>query len=198
LLCTVLAVPAALVSQQVIQPQSGGSKGWDNLPDHVRSQLWPERELSPVEQQLKDQVIILTDSLRRVDAIGVQIERNFRGAASIAMVRSNARELAAACARAGRTTEPAIAFAATLSTSDTKWGEPAVRGWRSGLADLARHLGTCEAKATAMVADSVVPSAERLAQVASQVGQGLVDYRRTEQALIATLRIEISPIRQSR
>ena len=115
-----VAPMSALAAQQVTSPRPGG--GPPNLPPHVQAQLWPTRELSPAEQELKTHVTALTDSLTRIDATGTLIERNFRSGASVAMARSAARSLTIDCARAARTAQPAVAFAATLSTSDPKWG----------------------------------------------------------------------------
>jgi hypothetical protein len=191
-----LLLPTTVVAQQRISPRPGDGGG--HLPQHIRDQLWPERELTPVEQQLKHQVVTLGDSLTRIDATGAQIERHFRAGASAGMVRSSARTLATDCARAGRTTGPVIGFASTLTTNDAKWGEPAVRNWRSALAELAQQLDTCRQRAGDVAADSAPPSAEHLVQASQRIGQALVTYRRVEQALIATLRIQISPIKQAR
>lgn len=186
-----LAAPATAAAQQVIpSPRPGGSA--PRLPPHIASQLWPERELSPTELELKNHVITLGDSLTRVEATGAQVERHFRSGASTAVVRSSARNLASDCVRAGRTTGPVGQFAATLSTSDPKWGEPAVRAWRLGLTELARQLTGCEQGASAIVSATDV-SAERLATVADRVGRALVEYRRSEQALLRTLKITIDP-----
>lgn len=193
---TLVAPMSALAAQQVTSPRPGG--GPPNLPPHVQAQLWPTRELSPAEQELKTHVTALTDSLTRIDATGTLIERNFRSGASVAMARSAARSLTIDCARAARTAQPAVAFAATLSTSDPKWGEPAVRAWRAGLGELVRQLGSCEQAAQAQVAGGTEPSHDQLAAIAARVGQALVDYRRSEQGLLRTLKIDMDPVKKSR
>lgn len=196
LVLAALVMPTgAAAAQQVTSPRPGGAP--PDLPPHVQAQLWPTRELSPVEQELKNHVMTLTDSLTRIDATGAQIERHFRAGANAALARSAAHTLAADCARASRTAQPAIQFAATLSTSDAKWGEPAVRGWRSGLAELVRKLATCEQGASAL-ASADGESNEPLAALATRVGQALVDYRRSEQALLRTLKIDIDPVKKTR
>ena len=48
---TLVAPMSALAAQQVTSPRPGG--GPPNLPPHVQAQLWPTRELSPAEQELK-------------------------------------------------------------------------------------------------------------------------------------------------
>jgi len=195
LLALVVPVGAA-AAQQVNSPRPGGAR--PDLPPHVQAQLWPERELSPVEQELKTHVTALSDSLTRIDATGAQIDRHFRAGANAAMARSSARTLATDCARAARTAQPAVQFAATLSTNDAKWGEPAVRGWRSGLAELMRQLSSCEQGANALTNAADGVSNERLAALATRVGQSLVEYRRTEQALLRTLKIDIDPVKKTR
>lgn len=194
----VLIAPLGVNAQapNMPSPRPGGSG--PALPPHVQAQLWPERELSPVEQELKRHVTALTDSLTRVDATGALIQRQSRAGASTAIVRSSARNLANDCARAARATTPATAFAGTLSTNNAQWGEPAVRGWRTGLATLARDLGACERAASGFVTSGKAEDAEALRQVSERVGQGLVAYRRTEQALLRTLKIDATPGSKSR
>jgi hypothetical protein len=78
-------------------------------------------------------------------------------------------------------------------------GTAAVRAWRSGLTALRRELSACETDASAVVVGASSGTAgERLTAVATKVGQALSEYRRTEQALIRTLKIEISPLKKSR
>jgi hypothetical protein len=193
-----LVAPAGAAAQtpNMPAPRPGGSG--PALPPHVQAQLWPERELSPVEQELKQHVTTLGDSLTRIDATGAMIERQSRSGASAAIVRSSARNLATDCARAGRAAVPATTFAGTLSTNDAKWGEPAVRGWRSGLANLGRDLSACERAATAFVASGSATDADALREVSQRVGQGLIAYRRTEQALLRTLKLDVQPGNKSR
>jgi hypothetical protein len=188
--------PALASAQRVQSPRPGGAG--PVLPPHVAAQLWPERELSPVEQELKQHVTVLGDSLTRIDAMGSMIERQSRSGASAGIVRSSARTLRDDCARAGRTSAPVVSFAATLSTNDAKWGEPAVRGWRSGLAALTQQLTACEEALQGLSERATAEDVERLQRVSQRTGQALSDYRRTEQALIRTLKIEISPIKRSR
>jgi hypothetical protein len=198
MILALLTAPAAVAAQapNMPSPRPGGSA--PNLPPHVAAQLWPERELSPVEQELKRHVTVLGDSLTRVDATGALIERQSRAGASAALVRSASRNLANDCIKAGRATTPATAFAATLSTNNARWGEPAVRAWRSGLATLTRELATCERAANGFVAGATAEDAERLREVSNRVGQALVEYRRAEQALLRTLKLPITPDQKSR
>jgi hypothetical protein len=194
-----LLAPAGVAAQgapNMPSPRPGGAG--PALPPHVQAQLWPERELSPVEQELKQHVTTLGDSLVRIDATGAMIERQSRAGASAAIVRSSARNLAADCSRAGRAAVPATSFAATLSTNDAKWGEPAVRGWRSGLATLGRDLSACERAANAFVETGTAADADALRDVSHRVGQGLVTYRRSEQALLRTLKLSIEPVKKGR
>jgi hypothetical protein len=191
-----LLLAPAVAPAQVNSPRPGGAP--PTLPSHIQAQLWPDRELSPLEQQLKNHVVTLADSLTRIDAVGSRIDRSLRSAASPAMIRSNARVLAGDCSSAGRATAPIIPFAETLVTNDAKWGEPAVRGWRSALGTLAQELAVCEQSAAALAEAEVAPSAERLEQNASRIRRALVTYRRAEQGLIRTLKIEIDPAKKTR
>lgn len=193
-----LVVPmgAAAQTPEMQRPRPGGAA--PSIPEHVRAQLWPERQLTPVEQELKDHVTVLSDSLVRIDATGSQIARQTRAGASAAIVRSSARTLAGDCSRAGRVTGSVSTFAAMLTTSDAKWGEPAVRGWRSGLAELTRELARCERSATAMVEGAAGSDGDQLQGISARAGQALLAYRRTEGALLRTLKISIDPLRKMR
>ena len=198
LMLALLIVPVGAAAQgpPIERPRPGG--GAPAIPEHVRAQLWPERQLSPVEQELKDHVTLLSDSLTRIDATGSQIARQARAGASAAIVRASARALTGDCARAARATGPVSAFAATVTTGDAKWGEPAVRSWRSGLTQLSRDLAQCERAASAMIEGATSADGEKLQAVSTRVGQALLAYRRSEEALLRTLQISIDPLRKTR
>src|SRR5688572_3937527 len=115
-----IAVPAAAQAQQVIRPRPG-QQGEIGLPPHVQEQLWPTRELSPVEQRLKDHATALFDSLGSVRATNARVARQTTANASPAIIRSASRALAGDCARAVRTAGPAAEFGATLSTDNARW-----------------------------------------------------------------------------
>ncbi len=193
----VLVAPLTATAQSSVTSPRPGGPGPD-LPPHVREQLWPERALSPVEAELKQHVVVLTDSLRRIDAIKAQIDRQTRAGTNAGIVRSSARTLASDCARGNRTMGPVQNFAGGLTTSDPKWGDPAVRDWRNGLAALTRALTTCEQAATALIDKATAEDSERLQAVSERASQALVAYRRTEQGLLNTLKISIDPAKRDR
>lgn len=184
-----IAVPAAAWAQQVITPRPG-SQGEIGLPPHIREQLWPARELSPVEQQLKDHAITMIDSLGVLRATNAQVSRHTGSNASTAMLRAVSRTLAGDCARAGRTAVPASEFGATLSTNNAKWGDSAIQGWRDALTALSAAMTRCEQDATTQVESS---DARQLAQIAQRADAAVVSYQRAEVALLNTLKIDIDP-----
>jgi hypothetical protein len=194
LTCALLVAPLTLTAQAVTSPRPGGAPL--NLPPHIQAQLWPERQLSPVEQELKLHVTALGDSLTKVDATGAMIARQTRAGSSTGIVRSSARTLSGDCARVGRSVAPATTFAADLTTSDQKWGDPAVRAWRSGLAALSVQMTACERDATALVGGT--PDGQRLHDVSLRASRAVADYRRTEEGLLRTLRMDVIPPRKSR
>jgi len=188
-----VATPVVAAGQQVISPRPG--QGEINLPPHVREQLWPKRELSPVEQQLRDHIVTMIDSIGVLRSTNAQIARHTSANASSAMLRSVTRSLVRDCARASRTTVPVAEFGATLSTNNAKWGDSAINNWRTALANFRNEMDRCERDAQQQVES---PDRDRLARVAQQAEAAVVTYQRAESALLNTLKIEIDPRRSHR
>src|SRR5690606_427309 len=81
-------------------PRGGDTRG--SIPPHVREQLWPTRDLSPAEQQLKNLVLVLGDSIRPVEASHQHASRQQRAGANPTLFRSTGRTLSLNCGRAMR------------------------------------------------------------------------------------------------
>lgn len=191
-----LALPATAAAQ-VYSPRPGSQTG-TGLPEHIQNQLWPQRELSPTEQEFKDHVIVMVDTLGVLRATVAQAHRHNRGASSGAMLRSVSRTLAGDCARARRVAEPASTFAATLSTNNTKWGDAAVLDWRNGLTKFIAEMQSCEQNSGALAGGEAVPAGPRVAAVAQRADEAVVAYQWTEQALLKTLKINLDVRRNLR
>lgn len=178
-----LALPAAAQ-----QPGSNAK----NLPPHVAGHLWPQRELSPVEQELKDRVVTMRDTLTRVHATVAMLQRQQRARAAAGVLRSTARTLAADCARSGRSAASMVEFAATFSTNDPKWGEPTVRAYRTALDDLVAGMRRCSEAMTTHV-EASEPDRDRLVAAAGAATEVVSRYDRAEMDLFRTLKIRLDP-----
>ncbi len=192
----VIAVPALAVAQGGVHSPRPGTDGV-RLPQHIQEQLWPSRELSPVEAELKRHVTTMADSLLRLDASVALLERQRRSQASGAVIRSTARALAADCARAGRTAVPVDSFAATLTTDNAQWGETALRNFRGSITELRRAMQGCSDGAGALANGSAAVSPERITAVADRATVAVRNYQAAEKALLRTLRIEMIPERKA-
>jgi hypothetical protein len=185
----------ALALSQVHSPRPGGDGV--RLPQHVEQQLWPTRELTPVEAELKQHVTTIGDSLRRLDASVALLERQRRSQASDAVIRSTTRTLAADCARAGRTAVPVDSFANTLRTDNARWGEPALRNYRDAITHLRRAMQGCSDAAAALATAREAVSPDRVTTIAEQATEAVRGYQTAEQGLLRTLRMDIYPDRKA-
>jgi hypothetical protein len=175
------AVPAAA--------QHPGSNATD-LPPLVREQLWPTQHLSRPKQELKQRTLVARDTLTQIESDVSLIRRQRLG--SPAVLASTARSLVADCQRGGRTAKWLASYATSLSTSDNKWGAPAVRDYRAGIAQLERGMAACSTAVTReLQAKAVDP--DRLMTIAKAAHASVAEYRRTEEGLLKTLNIKIDP-----
>jgi hypothetical protein len=189
-------IPAALVGQGgVYSPRPG--QGGVQLPPHIEEQLWPTRELTPIEAELKAHVTHMGDSLRRVDAATALLERQRRSRASNAVIRSTTRTLAAECARAGRTAVPVDSFAATLRTDNARWGESALRSYRTSITELRRAMQACTTDASSLVAGQGTVASDRALAIAERASAAVRGYHVAETGLLRTLRMDTNPPRKS-
>lgn len=172
-----------------VAAQNPGANAKD-LPPHVVEQLWPERELTATEQELKDRVQVMRDSLTRIHATVSLLQRQQRSQASVGILRSTARALAADCARGGRNAESMSAFAASFATNDSKWGEPTVRAYQAALADMVGAMRRCTEAVTAEVED---PDVAKLRAAANAADESVRRYDRAELDLFRTLKIRLNP-----
>lgn len=187
-----LALPLTAAAQAAPNSPRGGDTR-DHIPPHTRENLWPTRPLTPVEEALKQHILVLGDSIRAVEATHDQAARQQRAGSSVAVFRSTGRTLSGQCARAGRTVDPVIEFAGTLSTSDQRWGDRAVTRWRAALGELKSELGRCQSGATEELANSGDATPRKITAIAASARKVIADYRRAESDLINTLQIKVDP-----
>lgn len=183
---------AALCLAPALAAQAPGSGSANALPPHLIGQLWPERELSPVEQELKDRVVRMQDSVATFHASHALLLRQRRGNASAGVLRSAVRSLGNECARMGRNGKEMASFAATLRTDNERWGETAVRAFRDALTGLDQAMARCDA---AMIRhrDAETMDRERASADASAAADAVVAYERAEKGLLNTLKIRVDP-----
>lgn len=177
-----LALIAVLLPAPLLAQASG-------LPTPDKS-LWPERPLSPAEQELRDAVVVLRDTLYSVDATAARIERGLRG--SPAVLRATGRTLSADCARGARATGVMRTYAAGLSTDNAKWGEVALTDFRKALATLEAAMLSCDqTSAKAIETNPVDGAALKSAQTSTVFA--IRDYERSVKGLLRTLKIDLDP-----
>ena len=164
-----------------------------DLPPHVRAQLWPTRPLSPAEQELKDRVIVLRDSVAVLDGSVALLQRQQRGNAASGVLRSSGRRIATNCAAGHRAAEVMEAYARDLTTDNARWGETAVRTFRDGVGQLVRETAACERTLGEVLAADGAPDPERLAAVARAVERSTAIYTNAVNGLLNTLEIRIDP-----
>lgn len=178
-----LALFTALLPTALLAQQPSG------LPTPDRS-LWPERPLSPAEQELRTAIVVLRDTLYSVDATAARLERGLEG--SPAVLLSTGRTLNAECARGARATGVMRAYAAGLSTDNAKWGDVALTDFRKALASLENAMISCDqGTAKAIAVTPVDGPALKLAQ--TKTVAAIRNYERSVKGLLRTLNIPLDP-----
>lgn len=153
-------------------------------------ELWPERPLSPPEQELRDAIIVLRDSLHAVEATAARLGRGLRGSPAVMM--ATGRTLNGDCQRAARATGTMREYAAGLSTDNAKWGDLALDDFRKSLAQLEQTLKSCDAT-TAKAIATTGPDAKALGTAQTQTVVAIRDYDRAVKGLLRTLKIPLDP-----
>ncbi|HRP09097.1 MAG TPA: hypothetical protein PLL69_11490 [Gemmatimonadales bacterium] len=136
---------------------------------------------------------MLGDSIRPVEAIHDQASRQQRAGSNPSVFRSTARTLSENCARAARTVDPVIEFAAGLSTSDQRFGDRAVNRWRTALDQLKDEMGRCSTAASEQGAGAGDPAPSQVTAISTSARKSVADYRKAEFELLNTLKIQIDP-----
>lgn len=162
------------------------------LDPTVINNLWPERELTPAESELKVAVLVLRDSLYQVDAAVERVERGRRGDASPAVLRSAGLALVGECIRGDRAAGRMQTHAAGLSTNNTRWGDGSLVNYRDALSALRRELTACQQKARA-AADGKNADPDRLVAAAGTTRTAVREYERALRGLLQTLKIKVDP-----
>lgn len=173
-----------------------GAAKQQSIDPLTKSQLWPQKELSPAQQEYKDRVIAMRDTVTRLKATIEQVERARRSRTSTAVLTSATRSLGRDCSMVRRNAQAMRSWAAGLSTDDPRFGEPAVRSFRGALERLERGAGSCGERVTSMLAvDALDP--DRVLQIMDDARRVIEDYERAAKDLTRTLDIPIEPTDKS-
>ena len=176
-LLTVL-LPTTLLAQQPT-----------GLPAPDKS-LWPERPLSPPEEELRQAVVVLRDTLYAIDATAARLERGLEG--SPAVLRATGRTLNVECARGVRATGVMRSYATGLSTNNAKWGDAALTDFRKALVSLEAAMVSCDqGTAKAITANPVDGPALKAAQ--TRTVAAIRAYEGAVKGLLRTLDIPLDP-----
>lgn len=185
------AVAAGPIAAQQRDPRAG-------IPPHVRAQLWPERPLSPEEQELKDRVIVLRDTVAVLDGSAALLQRQQRGNTGAGLLRSSGRRIATNCAAGHRAAVVMQEYGKGLTTDNVRWGDKAVQTFRSSVGRLVGAMAACEADLAKVLAAQDGPDGARLKAVAQRVQVATADYTNAVNGLLNTLEIRVDPRGSSR
>ncbi len=151
--------------------------------------IWPEKQLTAAQKDLKDAVVVLRDSLRAVQATSARLERAHL-AGSGAVLTSTARSLAADCERAARSASWVQERISGFSTSEER-GDAMLERYRRSLLTLQRDMTSCTTDATAALGQS--SDGERLSKVRTVAVKATARYETTVEELMKTLGIPLDP-----
>lgn len=162
----------------------------------TQSQLWPEKALSPAQQEYKDRVIAMRDTVTRLKATIEQVERARRSRTSRAVLTSSTRALSRECTTVRRNAQAMRTWAAGLSTDDPRFGEPAVRSFRGALERLDLGMGRCDTRLTELFAREDLDP-DQVLRVMDDIRAVVAEYERAEKDLSRTLDIPIEATEKS-
>ena len=148
--------------------------------------LWPEKPLSPVQQELKQAVIVLRDTLRAVDATVSRLERA-HAAGTTSVVAASGRTLASDCARAARGAA-VIQNQVKGHTTSARWGDLALARYRLSLDSLRRVMSSCSTDLT-----TGSPAHAVLVRVGLSARAAVDQYEVALDAMLRTLSIPLDP-----
>lgn len=158
----------------------------------TRAQLWPERALSPAEQELKDHIIVLRDSLAGVDAAAALAQRQALAKNSKAVVRSSGLSLQRQCDRSVRASGVMREYSVAIATDDEKWGQPAVRTFRAAVVDLLQAMTKCSDSIGQLDFTNAESNAyNKLGSIALESRNAIAAYSSAASGLLNTLKIPI-------
>lgn len=152
--------------------------------------LWPERPLSPAEQELRDAIVVMRDTLYAVEATASRLERVLGG--SPAVLLATGRSLQAECARGARSAAQMRTYAAGLSTDNARWGDVALNDFRGAVATLEKAMQGCEEQSGKAIAATPMDK-PALAGTKTATVAAIRDYERSSRGLLRTLNIPLDP-----
>jgi hypothetical protein len=188
---------ATLMLGAALPVAAQGARQVGTIAPHIQSQLWPTRELSPAEAEFKTRVVAMRDSLIALSATIDQADRARRNRTTPAVLMSQTRALTASCSRVERNSKSFGEWAGTLSTNDSRYGEPAIRDFRRALDQLNAAVIHCRAESTRLTAapDSLDP--DKVFYLLQATRPVIAEYGRAAAALAKTLNIRIEATERS-
>jgi len=151
--------------------------------------VWPVKALSPVQTELKNAVIVLRDTLRRLDATAVRLERA-SATNSVAVIKSSGRVLVDDCTRAARGAARMQEQVKSYSTSD-KRGDAVLQRFRASVLMLNHAMTACSRDAAAALAPPARTT--QLDSVRKVAVAAAAAYDRAVHELMRTLSIPLDP-----
>lgn len=186
-------ISTAMLGGLLVAPLAAqGANKQGTLEPHVQNQLWPTRKLSPAETDFKERVVAMRDTIISLQATVEQADRARRTRNSPAVVYSLSRSVGTSCGRVERNGRELKTFAAGLTTNDPRFGEPAIRRFRTAIDSLHRTMGRCQSsldQITADGADKVDP--DKILTVLNTVRSAMSNYLQAAEGLAKTLNIRI-------
>lgn len=162
-------------------------------PLHAQRVARPDPPLDPGRAKLRDQILILRDSLNTIDAAAARLQRDVRQAAAVSLV-SRARSMSDACTRSARVLEPTRRTVAEAKVS----GARQVRRRRELLAEFGRLGGALTRCREEFGAMSAMSQGERVRGYgndrAERVQAALRRYERTLGEFLGAMGIKVRPL----
>ncbi len=155
-----------------------------------------QRKLTPVEESLRNDAILIRDSLDVASASAARILSGVRGG-MLSVARSGTRELRTTCAAAARTgvvITPRVEALSIVARDRTKQGsvDKTLRNYQDGVRGIITTMNTCEQTAAALLARTNVTSSEYEA-MANKVVNDLVRYEQVTRATLLQFGIPLLP-----
>ncbi len=171
--------------------QGGGNSKARELAPHIQSQLWPDRELTPPEQEFKDRIVMMRDTVIALRATIDRADRARRTRNTPAVLMSQTNALSRDCVRVGRNSAPLVEWSATLSTNDNQFGEPALKRFRSAIRAVDAAAARCQTETARLTGNRDGLDPDGVYRLLSELRPVLSEYDQAAIALAKTLKIRI-------
>lgn len=158
----------------------------------AQAQIFGEEPvLDPMRKSLKEQVVVLRDSLYAVDAVAARLVRAKVGN-SPAVIVSAGRMLRGECARSASATGTMRKQFGVVGTND-KRGMGVIADYAKALVTLESAMSECEKSLGVVYAGPNAPEQEKLFRVALASADAIKKYESQLSVLLKTLQIPLDP-----